>query len=91
MARAAEEEVAVMEEVIVEAPFDVRLEMPKQSQVQIMIERLQLKAETERALELQITNRSPLTTLLDLTRLIPFRSGGRQPNRHLLPGKLYAT
>ena len=67
----AEEEELLIEEVIVEAPFDVRLELPKQSAVQIMIDRLTLDAETRRAQELQIANRSPLTTILDLTKYSP--------------------
>jgi hypothetical protein len=78
VSHAAEEE-AIMEEVIVEAPFDVRLELPKPSHVQIMIDRLTLKAETQRALDLQIANRTPINTLLDLTKYSPIPLGGSDP------------
>lgn len=67
---------AVMEEVVVEAPFDVRLELPRASAVQIMIERLKLRDETQRTLELKIANRIPLSTLLDLTKYSPIPLGG---------------
>jgi hypothetical protein len=67
-----------MEEVIVEAPFDVRLEPPRESAVQIMIERLQLRAETQRAVELQIANRTPLATLLELTKYSPIPLGSSE-------------
>lgn len=74
-AQTAAAQEAVMEEVIVEAPFDVRLEPPQESAVHIMIERLTLRAETERALELQMANRTALATLLDLTKYIPIPLG----------------
>ena len=77
-ARTAIPQEAVLEEVIVEAPFDVRLEAPRESAVQIMIERLQLRAETERALELQVANRSPLATLLELTKYSPIPLGSSE-------------
>ncbi len=64
-----------MEEVIVEAPFDFRLERPRESAVQIVIERLSLRAEKQRALELQIANRTPLSALLDLTKYSPIPLG----------------
>ena len=74
-----EEEVEVlMEEITVEAPFDVRLELPKQSAVQTMIDRLTLRAETERAAELQIANRNAITTILDLTRYSPIPLGASE-------------
>lgn len=76
-ARAEEE--AVMEEVIVEAPFDVRLQLPKDSQVQIAIDRLTVKAQAERAAALEIANRTPLNTLLDLTKYSPIPLGGSDP------------
>lgn len=72
---AAQEGVATMEEIIVEAPFDVRVELPKESHVQIMIERLRLHAETERALELKIANRDPVSRILDLTHYSPIPLG----------------
>ena len=77
-ARTAFPQEAVMEEVIVEAPFDVRLELPRESAVQIMIDRLQLRAETQRALDLQIANRTPLATLLDLTKYSPLPLGSSE-------------
>ena len=70
-ANAAEEEAVTIEGVIVEAPFDVRLELPSQYAVEKMIERLTLRAETQRAKELEIANRSPITTILDLTKHSP--------------------
>jgi len=69
---------AVMDEIIVEAPFDVRLELPRESHVQIMIERLTLGAESKRALELQVANRPALTTLLDLTKYSPIPAGASE-------------
>ena len=75
---AAQEDVATMEEIIVEAPFDVRLEFPKESHVQIMIERLRLRSETERALDLKIANRDPVSRLLDLTRYSPIPLGASE-------------
>ena len=77
-ARAAFPQEAVLEEVIVEAPFDVRLEPARESTVQIMIDRLQLRAETQRALELQIANRTPLETLLELTKYSPIPLGSSE-------------
>ena len=50
-----------MEEIIVEEPFDVRLQLPQESSVQIMIERMRLRFETERIEELKIANRNPVT------------------------------
>ena len=75
---AAQEDVATMEEIIVEAPFDVRVELPKESHVQIMIERLRLHAETERALELKIANRDPVSRILDLTHYSPIPLGASE-------------
>ncbi len=72
----AEGQEAVMEEVIVEAPFDVRLQLANESHVQIMIDRLTLKAETQRPLDLKIANRNPVTALLDLTKYSPIPLGG---------------
>ncbi len=75
----AEQELeAVMEEVIVEAPFDVRLQLPQESAVQNMIERIRLRTESERAAELAIANRSPITTILDLTRYSPIKAGASE-------------
>ena len=74
----AEEGVATMEEIIVEAPFDVRLELPKESAVQIIIECMRLRSEAERALELKIANRDPLSRLLDLTKYSPIPLGASE-------------
>jgi len=67
-----------MEEIIIEAPFDFRLELPRESTVKIMIEQLTSKAEEQRKLELKVANRTPLTTLLDLTRYIPIPLGASE-------------
>ena len=71
---------AVMEEIVVEAPFDIRLDLssPSPTAVQIMIDRLTLRAETQRALEMQIANRNPLNTLLDLTKYSPIPLGASE-------------
>ena len=74
ISHAAEEE-AVMDEIIVEAPFDLRLQLPNESHVEIMIDRLTLKAEMARALELEVANRTPLNVLLDLTKYSPIHMG----------------
>ncbi|MGI8436653.1 MAG: SET domain-containing protein-lysine N-methyltransferase [Chthoniobacterales bacterium] len=66
---------AVMEEVIVEAPFDVRLSLPDPVHVQTMIDRILLRNASVRALELQAANRSAITTVLDLTRYSPIKFG----------------
>ncbi len=73
---AASGQEAMMEEVVVEAPSDLRLELPNASAVRMMIDRLQLRAQTERALDLQIANRTPLSTLLDLAKYSPVPLGG---------------
>jgi hypothetical protein len=70
---------AYMEEIIIEEnPFDVRLELPPPSAVQIMIERLILRAEAARTLEVQIANRNPIGTLLDQTKYIPIPLGASE-------------
>ncbi|MEP6821508.1 MAG: hypothetical protein ABI946_04080 [Chthoniobacterales bacterium] len=71
----AQEDVAEMEEIIVEEPFDVRLQLPKDSSVQIMIERMRLRLENERAEELKIANRNTVTRVLDLTEYSPIKFG----------------
>ena len=77
-ARTAFPQEAVLEEVRVEAAFDLKLEPPRESAVKIMIERLELRAETQRALELQVANRTPLGTLLDLTKYCPIPLGASE-------------
>jgi len=78
---AEEPEVLTLEEIVVEETIDLRLELPKESSVQIMIDRLTLRAETQRALDLEIANRTPLTTVLDLTKYVPIPlfSGSSKP------------
>ncbi len=76
--RAQNGDIAVMDEIIVEAPFDVRLQLPKESAVQIMIERLRLRSETERALEMKAANRDPVSRLLDLTKYSPIPLGASE-------------
>lgn len=73
-----EEGVAIMEEIIVEAPFDVRLQSPNEAAVQIMIERLRLRSENERAAELKIAHRDPVSRVLDLTRYSPISLGASE-------------
>lgn len=68
----------VLEEVRVEASFDLKLEPPRQSDVETLIERLTLRAESRRALDLKIANRTPLSTLLDLTKYSPIPLGGSE-------------
>lgn len=72
------EEELLLEGVVVEATFDLdlQLELPQASAVQIMIERLNLHAETLRKTDLEIANRTPLNTLLDLTKYSPIPIGG---------------
>ena len=65
----------ILEEVRVEATFDLRLETPPQSALKAVIDRLSLRAETERALELATVNRTPLETLLNLTKYFPVPLG----------------
>jgi len=76
VARATAEEETLLEGVIVEAPFDIRLELPRASSVQALTESMRLQSESERALELKIAQRSPLTTLLDLTSTSRFQWAG---------------
>ena len=79
----AEEEpgVVTLEEIVIEETIDLRLELPKESAVQIMIDRLRLRAEQQRAIDLEIANRTSLTTVLDLTKYIPIPafSGSSKP------------
>ncbi|MEP6809843.1 MAG: hypothetical protein ABI992_06340, partial [Chthoniobacterales bacterium] len=73
-----QDDVAVLDGIVVEAPFDVRLELPQQSVVQIMIARLQLRGEAERTRDLEIANRNPVTRLLDLTKYSPISVGASE-------------
>jgi len=66
----------VLEEVRVEATFEFKLKRARESAMQELIERLALRTETQRALELEVANRTPIGTLLDLTRYSPIPLGG---------------
>lgn len=76
--RIASAQEAVIEEVRVEATVNLRLEAPREDAVQIMIDRLRLRAENDRAIQLEIANRTPLTTMLDLTKHIPIPLGASE-------------
>ena len=65
----------VLEEVRVEATFDFKLETPRESAIKTLIDRLALRAETQRVLELEVANRTTLGTLLDLTKYSPISLG----------------
>jgi hypothetical protein len=70
---------AVMEEVRVEASFISQLEQHQEDAIKLMTERLIQIAETNRAAELQIANRTPFATLLDLTKYSPIPLGSSDP------------
>ena len=69
---------AVLEEINVESTFLSDLELRQEKAVQELIGRLQLRAETERSIELEIANRSPLSNLLNLTRYSPIPAGSSE-------------
>ncbi len=73
---AASAQEAVLEEVRVESSFLSDAELRQEKAVVAMIERLTQRVQRERAQELQIANRTPLSTLLDLTKYSPMRLGG---------------
>ncbi len=70
---------AVMEEVRVEATFKSKLEEHQEQAIKLMTERIVQIAETKRAAELQIANRTPLETLLDQTKYSPIPLGASDP------------
>src|SRR4051812_36177983 len=70
IASAAAQEIT-LEEVKVEAAFVSPLELPLSKSIDQLIERLRLREENARALELREANKSTLTNLLDLTRYVP--------------------
>ncbi len=74
----AQDDIPTVEEIIVDEPFDVRLQLPEESSVQIMIERMRLRLETERAEELKIAHRNAVTRLLDLTKYSPIPLGASE-------------
>ncbi|MFL6568843.1 MAG: hypothetical protein ACJ8LI_06705 [Chthoniobacterales bacterium] len=67
-----------LEEVKVEASFASPLELPLSKSIDQLIERLRLRDENARALELHEANKSTLTNLLDLTRYEPIPLGGSE-------------
>lgn len=77
-ASAVEDEIPTIEEIIIEAPFDVRLELPQQSAVAEMIARIRLRTEEERLADLAKIDRNPVTRLLDLTRYSPIPLGASE-------------
>src|SRR5947209_348868 len=77
IASAAAQEIT-LEEVKVEAAFVSPLELPLSKSIDQLIERLRLRDENARALELHEANKSTLTNLLDLTRYEPIPLGGSE-------------
>jgi glutamyl-tRNA reductase len=61
----------VLEEIVIEGEFQATLELQQNRAADEFTKRLQLQAETARAVELQKANESLMTKLLDLTRHIP--------------------
>ncbi len=74
----AQEDVAEMDEFIVEAPFDVRLELPDERAVKHLLELMQVRVEAERALALRVANRDPLSRILELTKYSPIPLGSSE-------------
>lgn len=77
-ALAVEDEIMTLEEIIVEEPFDVRLQLPQPSAVNQIIARLRLHHESLRAADLEVAHRHPLTRVLDLTRYSPVPLGASE-------------
>ena len=69
---------AVMEEIRVEASFTSSLELPSDRAVDLLTRRLLEREDANREFELRLANRGALTTLLDLTRVIPIPLGGSE-------------
>jgi hypothetical protein len=67
-----------LEEVKVEASFVSPLELPLSKSIDQLIERLRLRDENARALELREANKTSLTTILELTRFVPIPLGGSE-------------
>jgi hypothetical protein len=70
---------AVMEEVTVEGAFISQFEKHQEEAIKVMTERLLQLAETKRSAELEVANRTPLNTLLQLTKYSPIPLGGSDP------------
>jgi len=69
---------AVMEEVRVEGAVVSPLDLTNDRAVDLFTRRLLEHGETKRALELQVSNRNPLTTLLSLTSASPIPLGSSE-------------
>lgn len=70
---------AVMDEVRVEGAFTASpFELRRDKAVEIMIERLNLRAETLRSAELQHANENSVTRLLELTKYVPIPLGSSE-------------
>jgi hypothetical protein len=67
---------AVLEEIKIETTSLSELELRQEKAIQQVIDRLQLRAETQRSIDLEIANRTPLINLLNLTRYSPIPLGG---------------
>lgn len=67
-----------LEEVTVEGAFVSPLELPLSKSIDQLIERLRLRDENVRELQLHEANKSTLTNLLDLTRFVPIPLGGSE-------------
>ncbi|MFL6531626.1 MAG: hypothetical protein ACJ8KX_14260 [Chthoniobacterales bacterium] len=67
-----------LEEIKVEGAFVSPLELPLSKSIDQLIERLRLRDENARELQLHEANKSSLTTLLDLTRFVPIPLGGSE-------------
>lgn len=68
-----------MDEVRVEGAFTASpFELRRDKAVEIMIERLNLRAETLRSAELQHANESSVTRLLELTKYVPIPLGSSE-------------
>ena len=78
IARHALAQEAVMEEVRVEGSFSSSLELPNDRAVDIFTRRLSERAEAKHEFELQLANRSTLTTLLSLTSAMPIPLGSSE-------------
>src|SRR4051794_17771783 len=67
---------AVLEEIKVETTLLSDFELRQEKAIEQVIGRLQLRAEAQRSMELEIANRTPLTNILNLTRYSPIPLGG---------------
>ncbi len=78
MSRAIQAQEAVMEEVRIDGSFSHSLELPADRAIDLFTARLRAGDEGRRALELQLANRSVITSLLSLTSSIPIPLGGSE-------------